>query len=173
MSESTQPSEPLLPPSPPTTVAPSVNLFQLLSELLLSDNEVQNLLTLKIDQKGIDFIKMLLDKSPSTLEGISKNINDILQDGVLNTDDVPILINLVKDIMNTDRNKISKKMLSVENVIIFVKSIIEILLIKDHIKVSNKEKVFQLMDISFLLLTTSIDTSESIMDCFKRLFKCI
>ena len=115
---------------------------------------------------------MLLYKSPETLNSISEKISEVLQDGVLNTDDVPILINLVKDIMNMDRNKISISMLSIDNVIVFIKTIFEILIIKDHIKVENKDKIFQLMDISFLLLTTSLDTKVNLVDCIKRLFKC-
>mgnify|MGYP005642658461 CR=1 FL=1 len=147
-------------------------LFKARTNLLISKRELQNLTTLNVDQKGIDFIYMLLDKSPATLNSISEKISEVLQDGVLNTDDVPILINLVKDIMNMDRNKISISMLSIDNVIVFIKTIFEILIIKDHIKVENKDKIFQLMDISFLLLTTSLDTKVNLVDCIKRLFKC-
>ena len=177
----------LMPPPTPTTQVPTthtpvptlpkapatpLDLVEIFSNLLISKRELQNLTTLNVDQKGIDFIYMLLDKSPATLSSISEKISEVLQDGVLNTDDVPILINLVKDIMNMDRNKISISMLSIDNVIVFIKTIFEILIIKDHIKVENKDKVFQLMDISFLLLTTSLDTKVNLVDCIKRLFKC-
>jgi hypothetical protein len=181
MSDVHENSEPLMPPPTPTTQVPTthtpvpttpLDLVEIFSNLLISKRELQNLTTLNVDQKGIDFIYMLLDKSPATLNSISEKISEVLQDGVLNTDDVPILINLVKDIMNMDRNKISISMLSIDNVIVFIKTIFEILIIKDHIKVENKDKVFQLMDISFLLLTTSLDTKVNLVDCIKRLFKC-
>ena len=181
MSDVHENSELLMPPPTPTTPVPTthtpvpttpLDLVEIFSNLLISKRELQNLTTLNVDQKGIDFIYMLLDKSPATLNSISEKISEVLQDGVLNTDDVPILINLVKDIMNMDRNKISISMLSIDNVIVFIKTIFEILIIKDHIKVENKDKIFQLMDISFLLLTTSLDTKVNIVDCIKRLFKC-
>lgn len=191
MSDVNETSDPLMPPPTPTTQVPTthtpvptlkvptlkvpttpLDLVEIFSNLLISKRELQNLTTLNVDQKGIDFIYMLLDKSPATLSSISEKISEVLQDGVLNTDDVPILINLVKDIMNMDRNKISISMLSIDNVIVFIKTIFEILIIKDHIKVENKDKIFQLMDISFLLLTTSLDTKVNLVDCIKRLFKC-
>ena len=171
MSNVNETSDPLMPPPVPN--APTkLNLTEIFTDLLLSDHEVKNLLTLKVDQRGIDFIYMLLDKSPATFNSISEKIGDVLQDGVLNTDDVPILINLVKEIMNTDRNKISINMLSLDNVLVFIKSIIEILIIKDHIKVENKDKVFLLIDVSFTLLTTTLDTKVKFIDCIKRLFNC-
>ena len=189
MSDVHENSEPLMPPPTPKIPPPKVpttpvpttptpvpttplDLVEIFSYLLISKRELQKFTTLNVDQKGIDFISMLLYKSPATLNSISEKISEVLQDGVLNTDDVPILINLVKDIMNMDRNKISISMLSIDNVIVFIKTIFEILIIKDHIKVENKDKVFQLMDISFLLLTTSLDTKVNLVDCIKRLFKC-
>ena len=195
MSDVHENSEPLMPPPTPTTQVPTthtpvptthtpvpttptpvpttpLDLVEIFSYLLISKRELQKFTTLNVDQKGIDFISMLLYKSPETLNSISEKISEVLQDGVLNTDDVPILINLVKDIMNMDRNKISISMLSIDNVIVFIKTIFEILIIKDHIKVENKDKIFQLMDISFLLLTTSLDTKVNLVDCIKRLFKC-
>ena len=191
MSDVHENSEPLMPPPTPKIPPPKVpvpttpvpttptpvpttplDLVEIFSYLLISKRELQKFTTLNVDQKGIDFISMLLYKSPETLNSISEKISEVLQDGVLNTDDVPILINLVKDIMNMDRNKISISMLSIDNVIVFIKTIFEILIIKDHIKVENKDKIFQLMDISFLLLTTSLDTKVNLVDCIKRLFKC-
>lgn len=179
MSEFFESEEPLvLPPVPPTNAPESVkltplDLVEIFTSFIMIQSEVDNLLELKVDQRGIDFIFMLLDKSPETLNSISSQLQSVLQDGVLNTDDVPVLINMVKDVMNADRNKISLKMLTVENVLVFIKTVLEILIIKNHLKVNNKEKVFALIDVSFTLLTTSIDTSENIVDCIKRIFKCV
>lgn len=178
MSEFFESEEPLvLPPVPPTNSPESVkvsslDLVEIFTSFIMIQSEVDKLLELKVDQRGIDFIFMLLDKSPETLNSISSQLQSVLQDGVLNTDDVPVLINMVKDVMNADRNKISLKMLTVENVLVFIKTVLEILIIKNHLKVNNKEKVFALIDVSFTLLTTSIDTSENIVDCIKRIFKC-
>lgn len=174
MSELVENSEPLMPPPVPTH-APThaIDLVQDFTSFLIIQSEVDKLLELKVDQRGIDFIFMLLDKSPDTLRRISSQLQTVIQDGVLNTDDVPVLINMVKDVMNADRNKISFNMLSVENVLVFIKTVLEILIIKNYVKVINKEKIFALMDVSFTLLTTTLDTNVKCVDCVKRLFHCV
>jgi len=169
MSELVENSEPLMPPPAPK---PVLDLVEVFTSFLIIPTEINKLLELKVDQRGIDFILMLLDKSPDTLRHISSQLHTVLQDGVLNTDDVPVLINMVKDVMNTDRNKIAFNMLSVENVLVFIKTVLEILIIKNYVKVINKEKIFTLMDVSFTLLTTSLDTNVKCVDCVKRLFSC-
>jgi len=169
MSELVENSEPLMPPPAPK---PVLDLVEVFTSFLIIPNEINKLLELKVDQRGIDFILMLLDKSPDTLRHISSQLHTVLQDGVLNTDDVPVLINMVKDVMNTDRNKIAFNMLSVENVLVFIKTVLELLIIKNYVKVINKEKIFTLMDVSFTLLTTSLDTNVKCVDCVKRLFSC-
>ena len=178
MTELVENSEPLMPPPAPAPAptpapTPAIDLVQDFTSFLIIQSEVDKLLELKVDQRGIDFIFMLLDKSPDTLRSISSQLHTVLQDGVLNTDDVPVLINMVKDVMNADRNKISLKMLSVENVLVFIKTVLEILIIKNYVKVINKEKIFALMDVSFTLLTTTLDTNVKCVDCVKRLFQCI
>ena len=163
---------PLMPPPPP----PSLDLLLIFTELTRLENIISNvneLVSLNIDDKSIEFIQMVIEKSPDTFKSISSKMSAILQDGVLNSDDVPLLINIIKDVMNIDHKKMDRNMMTVENVLKFVKSMIEILIVKDHIKVDDKDKIFKLMDISFTLLTTSIDTSETITDCIKRLFKCV
>jgi len=173
MSELVENSEPLMPPpAPKPEPTPALDLVEVFTSFLIIPNEINKLLELKVDQRGIDFILMLLDKSPDTLRHISSQLHTVLQDGVLNTDDVPVLINMVKDVMNTDRNKIAFNMLSVENVLVFIKTVLEILIIKNYVKVINKEKIFTLMDVSFTLLTTSLDTNVKCVDCVKRLFSC-
>ena len=164
-------SVPLMPPPPP----PSLDLLLIFTELTRLENIISNvneLVSLNIDNNSIEFIQMVIEKSPDTFKSISSKMSAILQDGVLNSDDVPLLINIIKDVMNIDHKKMARNMMTVENVLKFVKSMIEILIVKDHIKVDDKDKIFKLMDISFTLLTTSIDTSETITDCIKRLFKC-
>jgi hypothetical protein len=170
MSELVENSEPLIPPPAPT---PALDLVEVFTSFLIIPAEINKLLELKVDQRGIDFILMLLDKSPDTLRHISSQLHTVLQDGVLNTDDVPVLINMVKDVMNTDRNKIAFNMLSVENVLVFIKTVLELLIIKNYVKVINKEKIFALIDVSFTLLTTSLDTNVKCVDCVKRLFQCV
>ena len=168
-SDSLVATEMLIPPTPPIN---KLDLLLEFSELLNVKENLDELITLNINKNGIDFIKMLLDKSPATFNSLSTKINEIIKDGELNTDDVPILINIIKDVMNLDIKKLQKEMLTLDNVLNFIKTLLEILIVKDKIKVNNKEKVFQLIDVSFSLLTTSINLNENLFDCLKKYFKC-
>ena len=168
-SDSLVATEMLIPPTPPIN---KLDLLLVFTELLNVKENLDELITLNINKNGIDFIKMLLDKSPATFNSLSTNINEIIKDGELNTDDVPILITIIKDVMNLDIKKLQKEMLTLDNVLNFIKTLLEILIVKDKIKVNNKEKVFQLIDVSFALLTTSINLNENLFDCLKKYFKC-
>lgn len=162
-------TEMTMPPAPPSN---KLDLLLLFTDLLDVKENVDELLNLKISKDGLDFIKMLLTNSPSTFASLSDKINEVIKDGELNTDDVPIIVNIIKDVMNLDVKKLQKEMLTLENILNFIKTLLEVLIVKDHIKVQNKEKVFQLIDVSFALLTTTIDLNENLLDCIKRYFKC-
>ncbi len=72
MSDLVENSEPLMPPPIPAPApTPALDLVQDFTSLLIMQSEVDKLLELKVDQRGIDFIFMLLDKSPDTLKRIS------------------------------------------------------------------------------------------------------
>ena len=159
-----------LPPPPPQEN--KLDLLSILATLLSVDDEINNLISLDIDQYGIKLITEILDNYPQLLNSISEKIHDIIKDEVLNSDDVPILINLVKEVINTDIKKLKSSLPKVEDVLLFVKTILEILIKKDYIKVEKKERVFELIDISFLLLTTSIDIKQDCITCLKNMFKC-
>lgn len=149
-----------------------LDLFVLLNELFNIKENVDNLITLNINLEGINFIKEVLQYTPDTLKLISNQINEIVKDGVLNTDDVPFIVNLIKDIINLDFKKNKNIKFTVENSLLFIKTLLEILIVKNLIQVNNSDKVFKLIDVSFLLLTTSIDTKENCITCLKKIFKC-
>ena len=148
------------------------DLFELLNDIFKVEENIKNLITLDINPKGIDIIKEILQYTPNTLKSISSQINEIIKDGVLNTDDVPFIVNLIKDIINLDFKKNENIKFTVENSLLFIKTLLEILIVKEIIKVDNREKVFKLIDVSFLLLTTSLDTKEDCVTCLKKIFKC-
>jgi hypothetical protein len=159
------------PPTPPLK-ANTIDMVFILTELFADEAQMKTLLELDLNSEGIDFIRILLEKSPDVLRHISKDINEILRDGLLNTDDVPILVNLVKNVMNLNVKNIQKELLKIDKVLSFLKALLEIFIIEGYIKVVNKEKVFNLIDVSFLLLSSTIDEDTNLLDCFKRYFKC-
>ena len=151
-----------------------LDLVKILGELLDAKSTIDDLkLELKLKDSNIEFIQFILNSFPDCLKEISKGLDDVLEDGKLDISDVPTIVNMVKSIMNNSSKTMKKvRKITVEELIDFIKNIIEILIHKDIIKVENKEKVFKLISVSVELLTTSVDVSNSIYDCLKRLFKC-
>ena len=92
-SDSLVTTEMLIPPAPPLN---KLDLLLLLTELFNIKQNLDELIKLNINKNGIDFITMLLNKSPETFNSLSIKINEIIKDGELNTDDVPILITIIK-----------------------------------------------------------------------------
>ena len=159
----------ILPPAPPKS---KLELLMIIGELFSVKEKVDELLTFNIDNKGIQLVKNIVDYLPDTFNSISDKVNEILKDGVLNTDDVPVLVNLVKDVANSDIKLLKKILPTVEEVLLFLKTLLEILINKNYIQVENKEKVFELLNISFLLLSTTIDIKDDCITSIKKLFKC-
>ena len=152
----------------------NLDLFLILGDLFGVDSKINELkLELKLKDSNIEFIKFIINNFPSCLTEISSNLNLVLEDGKLDVSDVPILINMVKSIVNNFSKSIKKvKSVTVDELIDFIRNIIEILIHKDYIKVDNKEKVFKLIFVSVELLNTSVDAGQSVFDCVKKLFKC-
>ena len=151
-----------------------LDLVKILGELLDAKSTIDDLkLELKLKDSNIEFIQFILNSFPDCLKERSTGLDDVLEDGKLDISDVPTIVNMVKSIMNNSSKTMKKvKKITVEELINFIKNIIEILIHKDIIKVEKKEKVFKLISVSVELLTTSVDVSNSIYDCLKRLFKC-
>lgn len=152
----------------------NLDLLLILGDLFGVESKVNELkLELKLKDSNIEFIKFIIDNFPNCLTEISSNLNLVLEDGKLDVSDVPILINMVKSIVNNFSKSIKKvKSVTVDELVDFIRNIIEILIHKDYIKVDNKEKVFKLIFISVELLNTSVDAGQSIFDCVKKIFKC-
>ena len=153
-----------------------LDLVLILTELYGVDDYVNKFASLNIDKETVELIKKILDKSPKLFENISNRLDEILLDNVLNTDDVPVLVKLIKDILNLSIPDLSDIELTVEKLINLVKKLLELLINKDYIKVENKEKVFTLISISFELLSSSVnikqDIFKSLVKFFNKIFTC-
>jgi len=152
----------------------NLDLVVILGELFGVESKINELkLELKLKDSNIEFIKFIISNFPECLKEISNNLSIVLEDGKLDVSDVPILINMVKSIVNNTSKSIKKvKSVTIDQLVDFIRNVIEILIHKDYIKVDNKDKVFKLIFVSVELLNTSVDASQSIFDCVKRLFKC-
>jgi hypothetical protein len=131
-------------------------------------NELKIKLNFQIPDKVVDLIKLIGHESPDTFNAISKTLSDVLKDGVLDMSDVPKFVLLVSALHNTELKKLSSP-ITVETVVEFIKFLIHAIIELDFIKVNNKEKVFEMLDTSILLLTTSLDIKMpviSVAGCF-------
>lgn len=168
-SDSLVTTELVMPPVPPLN---KLDLLIIFGELFSVKEKVDDLISLKINNEGIQLVKTIVDRYPLIFNSISSKINEILKDGILNIDDVPVLVNLIKEVINTDIKSLKKILPSVEDVLLFLKTVLEILINKDYLEVENKEKVFKLLDVSFLLLSTSVDMKEDFFTCVRKMLKC-
>jgi ribosomal protein S6 len=131
-------------------------------------NELKIKLNFQIPDKVVDLIKLIGRESPDTFNAISKTLSDVLKDGVLDMSDVPKFVLLVSALHNTELKKLSSP-ITVETVVDFIKFLMHAIVELDFIKVNNKEKVFEMLDTSILLLTTTLNVQMpaiSVTGCF-------
>ena len=145
-----------------------LDLVKILAEVFELENEVNKLqLELKLKESNINFIKFMMKNFPESLKDISSKLDIVLEDGKLDLTDVPILVSLVKDIVKNKSKTINKlKKVTVEELIDFIRNILEILIHKNYIHVEDKDKVFKLIFVSVELLNTTIDVSEDLTTIF-------
>ena len=151
-----------------------IDLLMILGEMLKDELGINNLkLELKLKDSNLKLIKDVVDSFPECLNKISSSMEFVLQDDKLDVSDVPILVKLVKDIVNGTSNGVDKlKNVTVEQWVDFIRNIIEILIHKNIIKVDDKEKVFKLLFVSSELLSTTIEVSGGVTSIFKKCFNC-
>ena len=139
-----------------------------------SDNKLKELkikLNFPISEDVSNFIKLVINKSPESLKKISKTLEDILSDGVLDYSDVPKLVSLITQLNNTDFKKLTTTVEIKTDVLLdFIKVLMHSMIELNFVKVNNKEKMFELLDTSLLLLTTTLSvhlpTGINMATCF-------
>ena len=87
----------------------NIDLVKILLELTGSEekiNELKSKISVNLDKSITDLIKLLLGKSPDTLKEISKCINDIISDNVLDSNDIPKIVLLLTKLYKTNLKEI-------------------------------------------------------------------
>lgn len=135
---------------------------ELISSLIGSSDEVKKLkeeAKIEIDETTLSILRLILDKSPASLDKITDLIKEVLSDGVLDYKDVPKLIMIVNTVYKTDIKTIAKDFtVTPANIINLIKFIIKLLIEKDVIKCENKENVNELIEVSAQLLEMVVET---------------
>lgn len=137
----------------------------LLIKLLSSEENVNKLkASIKISDKSIEFIRLLVNKSPEIFINIAKDINAVMVDGILDIADLPSVILLIKDVLNLNLDTIKSgvKNMTVQDSIQFIKDLLLILIEEDFIIVNDKKTVEKLIDASIELLSSTINLKTTI-----------
>ncbi len=153
-------------------------LSEYLSDLILSNDNIKEFLnktTLKIDDKILSILRVILEKSPTSLDKITDNIKDILNDGVIDHKDIPKLLILVTNLYKTDFKQIILTMsLTSKEIVEFIKTLIKLIIDLDIVHTNNKNETFELIDVSSELLELVIPSQEISVNCsigfFNNLF---
>lgn len=149
---------------------------KLLADFLLDKTKVDKLkIDLNLNTKFLDFLKKVTESYPELLNDIEKSLSDIVSDKVIDSNDIPKLIVLIKNVYKNfnDSNNFKKLFnVTIEDSIYFIKNIILILIELDYIKVKDKNEVTQIIELCIDLLTTSVDVTETLYDRITSCFKC-
>lgn len=150
----------------------SQNANDILINLII--NIIQNDETIKkyniiLDKKTVDVISLVIKSNPQIFGKISDTLKNILNDGKINSKDIPEILNLIKEIYeiiyNIKVNKITKNNI-VDITSDILKFLVHLLVQDDIIKVHDKDEfikeIFVLIDTTMTLikLTKTLKTPK-------------
>jgi hypothetical protein len=154
-----------------TVDASGNEIVVLLIKLLSSEESVNKLKSnIKISDKSVEFVRLLLNNTPEVFKTIEKDINAVMVDGVLDIADLPSVILLVKDVLNLNLDAIKSgvKNLTVQDSIQFIKDLLLILIEEDYIIVNDKKTVEKLIDACIELLSSTINLKTTLFSLIEN-----
>jgi hypothetical protein len=145
--------------------------------LLMDNNYIQNLITklsINIDTVTNAKISNILTFLNTSVSGVLPlhtmliNLQQVFEDGVLDLYDVPIIIKIITDLLNTNINAELLRNVKIKDIGIALKLLIYILIefkIIQNDKIDDKT-IFRIIDSSLDLLETSLKVSNIKFNCF-------
>lgn len=123
--------------------------------------------TCKLDNDSVLVINLILSKYPKLLDDMSVHLKNIISDSVINNKDLPEMLLLMSEVLNTNTSELNKLKLTRKQVINFVKDVLIILIESQKIKINSTEKVvvLSLLDISIKLLESKVNVKK-VISCF-------
>jgi hypothetical protein len=145
-----------------------VYTFVKLLQSKLSDTEFGIKVNLNADSLAV--LNLVLSKCPQVIDSIGIHIKKIMSDKVINLSDIPEIILLVQDVLNTNVNELNKIKVTRGQVIQMIKNIFIILIESNEIKTTpeTKENCLILLDLSIKLLESKVNV-QKVIKC--RLFR--
>ncbi len=117
----------------------------------------------KLDERSVQIISLVLDKCPNVIDGLNTNIKSIISDNVINSGDIPAIILLIRDVLNTNVSELNRVRVTRDQVIGLIKNIFTILIESDIIKTGtpeSKQATLALIDLCVKLLESKVNVQK-------------
>ena len=149
----------------------STNLVEILTNLFIDKKKqiinVSNNLSFSVSPIVSTIIKRILEKSPQSLNKITVDIKDILEDGVIDHKDIPKFILLVTNIYKTEFSKLLIDIsFTAKDTVEFIKFLIKIVIEFDLVNVNNKMNALEMVDVSCNLLELVLPDNQVKLSSF-------
>lgn len=119
---------------------------------------------LQLDHKLVDVVLNVLNKYPEGVSKFQSHIKTILSDKVIDSDDIPHIVNMIRDMIAIDVKKLKTLKISKQNIIDFARVVLVVLIETDVIPndSSKREGYISIINLCFTLLESNIDLVDSI-----------
>jgi hypothetical protein len=160
-----------------TKVYDLVKFFSDLTDTSDKLNELKIKLSFTIDDKVLELVKLIVDKSPESFKTISKTFSEIIADGKLDASDIPKVVLLVSNLYKTDLKQIfADQKLKVSNLLDLIKFLVHSIIELDLVPVENKEKILEVLNVSLTLLDSALElpipSVKEVGNFFAKYFSC-
>jgi len=147
-----------------SSVSVIANEFSLVTLLQSKLANAEFVIKTKINEDGLRVLNLVLSKCPISINSMGMHIKKIVSDQVINSKDIPEIILLVQEVLNTNVKELNKLKVTREEVIALVKNIFVILIESNEIKTTpeNKQTCLDLVDLSIKLLESKVNVQKVI-----------
>ena len=152
----------------------STELVEILTKLFINKEivDINDKLTFSVSPIVSTIVKRILEKSPQSLNKITVDIKNILEDGIIDHKDIPNFILLVTNIYKTEFNKLLTDIsFTAKDTVEFIKFLIKIIIEFNLVTVNNKMNALNMLDVSCNLLELVLPDNKiklSLSCCFPK-----
>jgi len=122
----------------------------------------------KLNESDIRIISLVLLKYPKLFDDMSIHITKIMNDNLVNLQDIPEILLLLKDVLNVNTSQINKLKITRYECLDLIKNILIILIQSNIIKFGSedtKKLGINMIDLSIKLLETKVNVKK-VINCF-------
>ena len=131
---------------------------------------------LNLDSNVVELIKLINSEARSVIKLIKNTVTDVLEDGKLDSSDVPKLVLLITTLMNSElKNLLVGGKIKLDDIVNLIKSLLKGLIDNSLMVVDNAQSMFKLFDASLELLkfkfeVPSVSSLASLNQCCVPIF---